>query len=126
MPITYSIDHENGCVFEDWSGDITTRVLTVHFRRFFTDPAVLALGRTLVDLRHCQLVVTAAELSELVSRIVMPALHGRKWRTAIVLGDTNHFEMWRHYHVFAESYSKDSVFSTPEAALAWLRSQRPT
>lgn len=125
MPITYSIDHENGCVIENWTGDITRHDLAVHFRHFFSDPEVLAVARTIVDLRHCQFVLTAAELEELVRRIVMPALHGRKWRTAIVLGDTNHFEMWRQYHVFAASYSNDSVFSTTEGALAWLRSQRP-
>ena len=125
MPIAYSIDRENGCVVETWTGDITARDLTTHFRRFFADPEVLELRRSMVDLRHCRLVFTAAELSEIVSRIVMPALHGQRWRSAIVLGDPSHFEMSRQYHIFAASYSKDSVFSTPEAALAWLRSQRP-
>ena len=126
MPITYSIDREDGCVIETWTGDVTARELTAHWRRYLADPEVLALRRTLVDLRHCRIMFTAAELSELVARIVVPALHGMNWRTAIVLGDTNHFEMSRRYHVVAESYSQDSVFSTPEAALAWLRSQRPT
>ena len=124
MPITYSIDHENGCVVETWTGDVTARELMAHWRRYLSDPDVLALRRTLVDLRHCHIVFTASELAEMVSRVVLPAIQGRRWRTAIVLGDPSHFEMSRQYHAFAESYSKDSVFSTPDAALAWLRSQR--
>jgi hypothetical protein len=125
VPIDYTIDRENGCVIEIWTGDVTARELAAHWRKYIADPEVLALRRSLADLRHCRIVFTAEELSQLVSRIVLPALHGRRWRTAIVLGDPSHFEMSRHFHVFAESYSQDSVFSTPEAALAWLRSQRP-
>jgi hypothetical protein len=126
VPITYSIDRENGCVIDTWTGDVTAKDLAAHWRRYLGDPEVMALRRTLVDLRHCRLVFTAEELSQLVERIALPALHGRNWRTAIVLGDADHFEMSRRYHAFADSYSQDSVFSTPEAALAWLRSQRHT
>ena len=86
MPIAYSIDRENGCVVETWTGDVTARDLTAHWRRYLADPEVLALRRTLVDLRHCRIMFTAAELSQLVERIVLPALHGMNWRTAIVLG----------------------------------------
>jgi len=124
VPIAYSIDREDGCIIETWTGDVTARELMTHWRRYLADPEVLALRRTLVDLRHCRILFTPAELSELVSRLVLPALHGMNWRTAIVLGDPAHFEMSRQYHAFAASYSQDSVFSTPEAALAWLRSQR--
>jgi hypothetical protein len=126
VPIAYTIDRENGCVIETWSGDVSARELAAHWRRYLADPDVMALRRTLVDLRHSHIVFTAAELSQLVERIVLPALHGMYWRTAIVLGDTDHFEMSRRYHLVAESYSQDSVFSTTEAALAWLRSQRQT
>ncbi len=124
MPIAYSIDRENGCIIETWTGDITARDLVAHWRHYITDPDVLALRRTLVDLRHSRIMFSATELSQLVERIVLPALHGMNWRTAIVLGDPNHFEMSRQYHIVAESYSQDSIFSTPEAALAWLRTQR--
>ena len=124
MPIAYSIDRANGCIVETWTGDIRARDLIAHWRRYLNDPEVLALRRTLVDLRHCRLMFSATELSQLIERVVLPALHGMNWRTAIVLGDPNHFEMSRQYHIVAESYSQDSVFSTPEAALAWLRTQR--
>ena len=125
MPITYSIDHENGCVVETWTGDVTARELAALWHRYTEDPEVQGLRRSLADLRHCRIAFTAEELSQLVSRIALPALQGRNWRTAIVLGDPTHFEMSRQFHALAESYSKDSVFSTPEAALAWLRAQRP-
>jgi hypothetical protein len=126
VPITYSIDRENGCVIETWTGDVTARELAALWRRYIADPEVLALRRSLADLRNCRIVFTPDELSQLVTRIALPALQGRRWRTAIVLGDTSHFEMSRQFHAFAESYSQDSVFSTLEAALAWLRAQRPT
>jgi hypothetical protein len=124
VPIAYSIDRENGCIVETWTGDITARDLIAHWRRYLADPDVLALRRTLVDLRNSRIMFSATELSQLVERIVLPALHGMNWRTAIVLGDPNHFEISRQYHIVAESYSQDSVFSTPEAARAWLRTQR--
>jgi hypothetical protein len=124
VPIAYSIDRENGCVIETWTGDVTARELGAHWRGYLADPDVLALRRTLVDLRNCRIAFTASELSQLVERLVLPALHGMNWRTAIVVGDPDHFQMSRRYHVVAESYSQDSVFSTPEAALAWLRTQR--
>ena len=76
MPIAYSIDREDGCVVESWTGDVTARELSAHWRRYLADPEVLSLRRTLVDLRHCRLMFTAAELKELVARIVVPALHG--------------------------------------------------
>jgi len=126
VPIAYSIDRENGCIVETWTGDVTAKELAMHWRRYLSDPDVLALRRTLVDLRNCRIAFTAAELSQLVERIVLPALHGMNWRTAIVLGEPNHFEISRQYHAIAESYSQDSVFSTSEAALAWLHTQRPT
>jgi hypothetical protein len=124
MPISYAIDRENGCIVETWTGDVTAKELAAHWRRYLADPEVLALRRTLVDLRHCRILFSAAELSQLVERLVLPALHGMNWRTAIVVGDPIHFEISRQYHVVAESYSQDSVFSTPEAALTWLRTQR--
>ncbi len=124
MPIVYSIDRENGCVVETWTGDVTAKELAAHWRHYLADAEVLALRRTLVDLRNCRITFTAAELSQLVERLVLPALHGMNWRTAIVVGEPNHFEISRQYHVVAESYSQDSIFSTPEAALAWLRTQR--
>jgi hypothetical protein len=124
VPITYSIDHENGCVVETWTGDVTARELAALWHRYTEDPEVQALRRSLADLRHCRIAFTPEELSHLVERIAVPALSGKRWRTAIVLGDPSHFEMSRQFHLFAESYSQDSVFSTPEAALAWLRSQR--
>ena len=126
MPISYSIDREHRCIHETWTGMITAKDLGDYWRHILADPVVMVIRRTIVDLRQCRILFSGEQLAGLVEDIVLPLLNGKNWRTAIVLGDTNHFEMWRQYHVFAESYSNDSVFSTPEAALAWLRAQRPT
>ena len=125
MPISYSIDRENRCIHEKWTGAITAAELGDYWRQFLADPVVMVIRRTVVDLRECRILFSGQQLAELVENIVLPALHGMNWRTALVVGDPDQFEISRQYHVLAESYSRDSVFSTPEAAMAWMQTQSP-
>jgi len=123
MPITYTIDDENRCIVETWTGMITASYLGAFWREFLADPVILAIGRSVVDIRECRLLFSGEQLAELVETIVAPALKGRKWTSAIVVTDPIQFEITRQYHILAESYSRDSIFGTPEDAIAWLRSQ---
>lgn len=125
MPISYSIDREHRCIHETWTGEITAKDLGDYWRRFLADPVVMVIRRTIVDLRECRILFTGEELAGLVERIVLPILNGKSWRTAIVVGDLDQKEISRQYHVLAESYSRDSVFSTPEAAMTWMQTQSP-
>lgn len=125
MPISYTVDREHRCIHETWTGMITAQDLGDYWRRILADPVVMVIRRTVVDLRECTILFTGEQLAELVERIVLPVLNGKSWRTAIVVGDLTQEEISRHYHVLAESYSRDSVFSTPEAAMTWMQTQSP-
>ena len=120
MPITYSIDRDQRVIFEKWTGEVTAAELRDYWRRFLADLEVMALRRTLVDLRQCRVLFTGTELSSLVRYLVIPTLEGRDWKTAIVVENLVHFGVSRQYQVFAESYIKDSIFVDPAAALEWL------
>ena len=120
MPITYSIDHDRRIIFEIWTGEITAADLGEYWKRYLADPDVMAIRRTLVDLRQCRILFKGTDLSDLVKSVVIPKLEGRDWKTAIVADEPVQFGVSRQYQVFAENYSQDSIFPEPEAALAWL------
>ena len=120
-PITYSIDQDSGIISEVWRGDVTAADLRRYWGAYLANPDVLALRRTLVDLRAANIRFTGAELSNLVSTVVLPALKGRDWITAIVVEQPVQFGVSRQYQVFADHYSSDSIFYDYEEALLWLR-----
>jgi hypothetical protein len=86
-----------------------------------TDPEALAIRKTLVDVRGSRLLFTGDEMSELVASVVVPLLDGRDWISAILLEQSVHFGVSRQYQMFAERYSKDSIFHDYDQALQWLR-----
>lgn len=123
MAISYRVRPEVGFIEESWIGEIDAGELANHWRSFLSDPAVLALRRTLVDLTAATILFRGAELDELVEKIVLPRLGGKSWTTAIVVADPVQFGVSRQYQVFAERYSKDCIFSNREAAVKWLQAQ---
>jgi hypothetical protein len=120
MPISYSIDHERRFIVETWTGDVAEADLAAYWRRYLDDPEVLAVRRTLVDLRNCRILFRGEQLANLIDRIVRPALDGRDWKTAILVGGPLQFGVSRQYQAFAETYSRDAIFDRQDAALAWL------
>ncbi len=120
MPITYAVDGQLGLIRETWTGHVGAGDLAEYWRDYLADPVVLALRRTLVDLRQCRIVFTGTELRALVDSMVVPVLQGRTWKTAIVVDNVVQFGVSRQYQAFADSYSSDSIFSDPDEALAWL------
>lgn len=58
MPISYSVDHQKGLITETWTGDIAATDLAAYWRDYLADPDVLAIRRTLVDLRQCRILFT--------------------------------------------------------------------
>ena len=126
MPITYSIDPKHGVIFEKWSGDIPASDLASYWRSYLADPQVMAIRKTVVDLRDSNPKFTGAELADLINTIVLPVLAGRAWVTAIVVGKPVHVGVSRQYQVFAERYSRDAIFEEPEQALAWVQRISPS
>lgn len=123
MPITYSIDQAAGVIFEVWEGDVSADDLRQYWERYLADPDVLALRRTLVDLRGANLNFSGEDLSYLISKVVLPVLNGLDWKTALVVGKPVQYGVSRQYQVFAERYSRDAIFEDSDVALQWLKQQ---
>lgn len=125
MPIEYVVDHSRNIVVETWAGTIDANALASYWRDYLTNPEVMSCRRTLVDLRDAQIAFTGSELSNLVQTIVIPALHGKRWASALVVAAPDQFGTSRQYQVFAETYSADSIFHDLRTAEDWLIRQRP-
>ena len=123
VPITYSIDEEHGVINERWTGDIHAADLGAYWKAYLADPRVMEIRRTLVDLRGSTHRFTGKEMSDLVETIVVPAVLGLDWKTAIILDRPHQVGLSRQYHVFAERFSSDATFYEADAALQWLLQQ---
>jgi hypothetical protein len=123
MPIDYTIDHARKLIFETWTGEIRAADLAAYWRRYLADPEVMKIRRTIADLRAAVITFSGMDLSHLIHTIVLPALKGRNWVTAIVVERPAQFGVSRQYQVFAERYSHDSIFADVAAAEAWIGSQ---
>ncbi len=123
MPITYKIDRENRIIDEKWTGTVSRNDLSEFWSKFLEDPEVLDIRRTLVDLRESQITFTGSQMDTLIQSIVLPVLKGRDWKTAIVVTAPLQFGVSRQYQVFAERFSKDSIFNDMDEARCWLLAQ---
>ncbi|MEO5860670.1 MAG: hypothetical protein ABIR33_17190 [Pyrinomonadaceae bacterium] len=119
-PISYVVDTAVGVIFEVWDGTVTASDLSQFWRDYLSDPEVLEVRTTLVDLRKATIKITGNEMRDLVSSVVQPALGSRTWRTAIVVDRPVQYGVSRQYQVFAEYYSTDCIFYETDEALAWL------
>lgn len=120
MPITYTIDDAGKLITEIWTGEVRAEDLAAHWRRILGDPEVLAIRRTVVDLRESVILFSGSQLDVLIKSIALPLLNGRDWKTALVVKDPTQFGVSRQYHVFAEHYSTDTIFRNVEEARTWL------
>ena len=125
MPISYSINADLGVILETWEGDITAADLRQYWAGYLADPRVMAMRRTLVDLRQARIVFSGTELSDLVRDVVKPALGDKGWTTAIVVARAVQFGVSKQYQVFAQTYSRDAIFEDYDAALRWLAQETP-
>jgi len=120
MPITYSIDKRQGIILEVWTGEVSAVDLAAYWKRLLADPEALAIRKTLVDVRNCHIRFSGEELFDLVRAVAELDLKGRRWRSALLVGEPIHFGVARQYQFFAEMYSKDAIFYDEAAALKWL------
>jgi hypothetical protein len=63
---------------------------------------------------------SGGELAALVRSAVVPLRAGRRWLSALVFSHPVRFGASRQCQAFAQSYSRDAIFSDIEAAKAWL------
>ena len=120
MPITYTTDREKKLITEVWTGEIKAECLAAYWKQYLEDPDVLAIRRTLVDLRQADILFKGSDLDSLIQSIVLPVLKGKDWKTAIVVEKPLQFGVSRQYQVFADRYSKDAIFYDLEEARNWL------
>ncbi len=85
MPISYSIDSEHRIVRTVWTGEITAADIRNHWLHYLDDAVVMALRRTLTDLRAADVKVSGEEIYELIRDVVVPRLDGVGWKTAILV-----------------------------------------
>lgn len=120
MPIDCTPRPEDGFVEVTWSGTITACDLSRRWSEILPDPEVLRIGRALTDVREADLAFSGAELAEAVRTVAVPALQGRKWRSAIVVRTPLQFGVSRQYEVFAKEFGEAGIFFDLDAARRWL------
>lgn len=125
MPIAYVVDRARNIINETWTGTVTASELAAYWHTYLADPEVMRCRRTLVDLLEAHVAFTGAELSTLIRTIALPAIQDRTWATAILVSAPAPYGVSRQYQVLAERYSRDSIFTDRDAALAWLVAQDP-
>ncbi|HEY4247030.1 MAG TPA: hypothetical protein VGM64_09255 [Lacunisphaera sp.] len=123
MPISYSIDLGRKVIFEVWTGGISAADLELYWMKYLEDQQVLSVRRTLVDLRMADILFRGDVFADLIVKIVQPILAGRDWKTAILVERPVQFGLSRQYQVFAETFSRDSIFHDYDTALQWLMQQ---
>src|SRR3954464_10987794 len=120
MPITYTINHQKGLIRETWKGKIRGADLAAYWQHYLADPEVLAIRRTVVDLRAATIDFSGLDFDALIRTVVLPVLGELKWIPAVVVADLVQFGISRQYQVFAERYSRDSIFKSVDEAEQWV------
>lgn len=123
MPATYSVDQSRKLIFEVWTGDVRVADVKSLWKKYLADPQVMAIRKTLADLRQADLHLTGLELLELIEKVAVPGLHGLTWKTAIVVGRPDQYGFSRQFQVFAEVFAENSIFQDYDEALAWILEQ---
>lgn len=121
MPIHYCINRDDCLIEETWSGAVNAADLKAYWQTYLTDPEVLQLRKTLVDLRRAKIEFLGHQLDSLIATVVLPVLGDRAWKTALVVLNPVQYGVSRQYQVFADRYSQDSIFHCMDTARAWLK-----
>jgi len=121
--ITYHADIEKRVVFETWTGAINVPELRSHWEVCLTDPDVLAIKRTLVDLRECEILFSGAEWVNQLERFVLgnPVVPG--WLTAIIVNKSYIHGVARQFLTYTSGVLTGEIFNSSDAALAWLENR---
>ncbi len=123
MPCTYFIDKRRRVVLETWTGDVTAAMVKSLWKRYLADPEVMAIRRTLADLRQCNLLLTGRDLSHLVDTVAVPGVKGRDWHSAVVVGSPDQYGFSHQFHVFSSIFATNQIFHDYDRALSWILEQ---
>lgn len=120
MSISYSIDQQRRVIVEVWAGKITRVELRRFWKAFLTDPSVLRLRKSLVDMRQCELAFSGSDLVDEATLSIGPIMDSRTWRTAFVVADSVQHGVCRQFLGYFPDFSQGEVFREPDEALDWL------
>lgn len=119
--IDYSIDDAYGVIFETWHGAVTRDVLLAFWRGFLTDARVLALKRSLVDLRDCEIRFSGEEWVRMIESCLLGKPQIQGWRVAIVVDRPQVHGIARQFLGNTADVTHGELFEHSDQALAWLR-----
>src|SRR4051812_38841493 len=102
MSITYTINHQKGLIRETWKGKVRGGDLAAYWQHYLADPEVLAIRRTVVDLRKANIDFSGLDFDALTRTVVLRVRGERKGPPAIVIGNLIQFGASRQYQIFAE------------------------
>ena len=80
--ISYRVDADQHIILEAWKGEISVVELRSHWAICLKDPEVLAVKRTLVDLRHCEITFSGQEWFEQLEKSVISNCDANGWVSA--------------------------------------------
>lgn len=121
MPITYKIDPVLGIVIADWIGVVSEKEITDHMKEMLGDKAAFACGKSVADLRKLtELKYKFDDIYNLSRTVIKPLLRGRRWKTAILVNDTNYFGVGLQFEWLTEGIVDSSVFTDESVAFNWI------
>jgi hypothetical protein len=123
MPLSYAIDQSRGLIHEVWTGDVTARQLKALWKAYLSNPQVLAIRKTLVDMRNGNIAMRGMEMMDLIEKVAIPGLKGLDWKTALVVADRTQFGFSRQFQVYSHYYNRNSIFEDYDEALRWILAQ---
>lgn len=120
MPIERRIDHERQLVLGTWSGIIGMPQLRDALERLIADEALMAVGRSLTDLRDVQFSISTADIRDSELGIIAPRLGAKKWRIAMLVRDELQYGICRQFLSLTSAHVTGEVFTVESDALAWV------
>ena len=120
MGITYRVDAAQKIVFAEWTGIILAKDIAEYWARLVADEEAMACGRSITDVRNCEMKFKGEEMRVLANRILEPAFRGKNWRTAVIVEKNFQYGVARQQEMFSDTFMETRAFPTEAAANQWV------
>jgi len=118
MAITYEVDASLGVVFARWTGVITAQDVASYLTALMSDEKARTCGRSLADVRECEIRIAGPVLAGLMRSAVRPILAG--WTAAVLVSKPAQYGAARQFQVLTEKFMRTAVFTDEAAAREWI------
>lgn len=124
MAITYTVDVQASLLWVKWSGPIGAEDLFRFSAAVREDPAVLACGRSITDVRESEILFKGDELRVVTERLFSPAkVRGKIWKTAVIVAKPVQLGVARQHELLSAGLKTTGVFFTEQAARDWVMAE---